>query len=137
VLATLRAQGYSATTGELDAGGRRLALRATGLRVSASDEAGRRVAELRRGWTGTRGTIELPGGERVAWARLGGRHRRVTLADQAGSRLARLETTNRLTRFEADVRLDPAAWARPDLVTLLGVAWFALVAMRNQVVLAR
>jgi hypothetical protein len=136
LLATLRASSFGGSTGELDAGGQRLVLRASGFRVTASDADGRPVAELRRNWTGARGSIELPAGERVAWTRRGAWRQRVTLADQAGNRLAQLDARNGLARFEAGVLVDPAARSRPDLRTLLGVAWFTLVLMRNQAAVA-
>jgi hypothetical protein len=143
VLATLRTSGYAASRGELTAAGRRFTLRAAGRRVTVTAAAGGgggpgggQVAVLHRSWTGARGTVELPGGERLAWARAGGWPPRWLLAGQAGQQLAAIRPRTRLARFEATVELDPAAAARPDLLPLLGLAWFTLVAMRSHPVVA-
>jgi len=135
VLATMRTSGYAGTRGELDAG-QRFALRASGRRVTVTDVGGVWVAELRRTWTGASGTVELPGGERLTWARAGGWRSRYLLADQAGNPLAGTTARNGLRRFEATVQVDPAAASRPDLLPLLGLAWFTMVVMRDQAVVA-
>lgn len=141
-LATLRTAGYAASRGELTAAGQRFTLRAAGRRVTVAGTGGGagveggRVAVLHRSWTGARGTVELPGGERLAWARAGGWRPRWVLAGPAGQELAAIRPRTRLARFEATVEVAPAAATRPDLLPLLGLAWFTLVAMRSHPVVA-
>lgn len=147
VLATMWTSGYAGTRGELDAAGQRSALRGTlhgqrfallasGRRVTVTDAGSGWAAELRRTWTGASGVVELPGGERLTWARARGWRSRYLLTDQAGNRLAGTTARGGLRRFEATVQVDPAAASRPDLLPLLGLAWFTMVVMRNQPVVA-
>jgi len=161
VLATMWTSGYAGTRGELDAAGQRSALRgqrsalhgqrfalrgtlhgqrfallASGRRVTVTDVGSGWAAELRRTWTGASGVVELPGGERLTWARARGWRSRYLLTDQAGNRLAGTTARGGLRRFEATVQVDPAAASRPDLLPLLGLAWFTMVVMRNQPVVA-
>lgn len=148
-LATLRTAGYAASRGELTAAGQRFTLRAAGRRVTVAGTGagtgggagvgaveGGQVAVLHRSWTGARGTVELPGGERLAWTRAGGWRPRWLLAGPAGQELAAIRPRTRLARFEATVEVAPAAATRPDLLPLLGLAWFTLVAMRSHPVVA-
>jgi hypothetical protein len=74
---------------------------------------------------------------------LGHQHRRPALpragevlAGPAGQELAAIRPRARLARFEATVEVAPAAATRPDLLPLLGLAWFTLVAMRSHPVVA-
>lgn len=141
-LATLRTAGYAASRGELTAAGQRFTLRAAGRRVTMAGTGGGagveggQVAVLHRSWTGARSTVELPGGERLAWTRAGGWRPRWLLAGPAGQELAAIRPRTRLARFEATVEVAPAAATRPDLLPLLGLAWFTLVAMRSHPVVA-